>query len=59
MKKMWVLFLGQEDPVEKEIAIYSSILAGRSHGQKNLWSMGLQKPRHDLATEQQQSQKYM
>ena len=47
---MWVLFLGQEDSVEKEIAIYSSIPAGRSHGQK---------PRHDLATEQQQGQKYM
>ena len=56
---MWVLFLGQEDHAEKEMAIYSSILAGRSPGQKKLWFMGLQRARHDLATEQQQGQKYM
>ena len=27
MQKTWVQFLGQEDPVEKEIATHSSILA--------------------------------
>ena len=59
MQEMWVLFLGQEDHAEKEMAIYSSILAGRSPGQKKLWFMGLQRARHDLATEQQQGQKYM
>ena len=28
--------LGQEDPLEKEMAIHSSILAGESHGQRSL-----------------------
>ena len=28
--------LGQEDPLEKEMATHSSILAWESHGQKNL-----------------------
>ena len=28
--------LGQEDPLEKEMAIHSSILAGESHGQRRL-----------------------
>ena len=28
--------LGQEDPLEKEMAIYSSILPGASHGQRSL-----------------------
>ena len=27
MQETWVLFLGQEDPLEKEMAIHSSILA--------------------------------
>ena len=27
IQEMWVLFLGQEDPLEKEIATHSSILA--------------------------------
>ena len=26
MQEMWVQFLGQEDPLEKEMAIHSSIL---------------------------------
>ena len=26
-QEMWVQFLGQEDPLEKEMATYSSILA--------------------------------
>ena len=29
MPETWVRFLGQEDPLEKEMAIYSSILAWR------------------------------
>ena len=27
MQEMWVRFLGQEDPLEKEMATHSSILA--------------------------------
>ena len=29
MQEMWVRFLGQEDPLEKEMAIHSSILPWR------------------------------
>ena len=32
----WVRSLGQEDPLAKEMAIHSSILAWRSHGQRSL-----------------------
>ena len=28
--------VGREDPQEKEMATHSSILAGKSHGQRNL-----------------------
>ena len=35
--KTWVLSLGQEDPLEKGMASYSSILAfGKSYGQRSL-----------------------
>ena len=33
---MWVRSLSQEDPLEKEMGTYSSILPGESHGQRNL-----------------------
>ena len=33
---MQVQFLGQEDDLEKEMAIHSSILAWESHGQRSL-----------------------
>ena len=36
MQEMWVQPLGQEDPLEKEMATHSSILARKSHGQ---WGM--------------------
>ena len=36
MQETQVPFLSQEDPLEKEIAIHSSILAGESHGQRSL-----------------------
>ena len=29
MQETWVRFLGQDDPLKKEMAIHSSILAGR------------------------------
>ena len=36
MKEMWVRSLGQEDPLEEEIATHSNILAWGSHGQGSL-----------------------
>ena len=45
--------LGWQDPLEKEMATHSSILAGKSHGQRSLGglqSMGSQRVRHDWAT---------
>ena len=41
MQEMWVLFLGQEDSLKKEIATHSR-MAGKSHGQEpgGLPSMG-------------------
>ena len=46
MQEMQVQLLDWEDPLEKEIATHSSILAGKipwieEHG--GLWSMGFQK----------------
>ena len=46
MQETWVQFLGQEDPLEKEMATHSSIIAGRiprtekpgRHGQRSLGS---------------------
>ena len=40
---MWetqVWSLGGEDPLEKEMAIHSSILPGESHGQRSLVGYG-------------------
>ena len=37
MQETWVQSLGQEDPLEKEMATHSSILVrGNSHGQRSL-----------------------
>ena len=50
---MWVQSVGQEDPLEKEMANHSSILAWRSPWTKEpggLQSIGSQKSRHDLVT---------
>ena len=53
-----VQFLGQVDPLEKEMATHSSILAweipwmGAAGG---LWSTGLQRVEPDLVTKQQQT----
>ena len=33
---MGVQSLGREDPLEEEMATHSSILAGKSHGQRSL-----------------------
>ena len=51
--------LGQEDPLEKEMATHSSILAWRipqTEEPGGPQSTGLQRVRHDLATEQAHSQ---
>ena len=36
MRETQVRFLGREDPLEKEMAIHSSTLAGKSHGRRSL-----------------------
>ena len=36
MQEVWAWSLGQEDPLKKEIAIHSSILAEKSYGQRGL-----------------------
>ena len=35
MRETWVRSLSREDPLEKEMAIHSSILAWRSHGRRS------------------------
>ena len=50
MQETWVRFLGREDPLEKEMAAHSSILAWRIPQMEEpggLQSMGLQRVRHN------------
>ena len=50
MQETWVLSLGWEDPLEKEMATHSSILAGRipwSEEPGGLQSMASQRVGHD------------
>ena len=50
MQETWVKSLGQEDPLEKEMAAHSSILARRNPWTEEpggLQSMGSQRVRHD------------
>ena len=59
MQEIWVRFLGLEDPLEKETATHSSILAWKTawtEERVRLQSMGSQRVRHDLVTKQQQQQ---
>ena len=54
MREIWVRSLGGEDPLEKEIATHSSILAWRVSGTEEpgeLQSMGLQKSQTRLSDE--------
>ena len=56
MWEMWVQFLGREDPLEKEMATHSRILAWAipwTEEPGGLQSMGSQRVRQDLATKQQ------
>ena len=53
MHKTWVQSLGQEDPLEKEMATHSSTLAWKIPWREEpdrLQSMGLQRVGHDWAT---------
>ena len=53
MQEMWVQSLGQEDPLEKEMAANSSILAWEipwPQEPDGLQSMGSQRVGHDLVT---------
>ena len=53
MQKTWVQPLGQEDPLEEEMATHSSNPAWRipwTEEAGRLQSMGLQRVRYDLAT---------
>ena len=57
MQETWIQFLGQEDPLEKEMATHSSILAWETLWREKpggLQSMGLQRVGHNLVTKQQQ-----
>ena len=50
MQETWVQFLGQEDPLEKEMVTHFSILAWEIQGTvgpSGLQPMGLQKVGHD------------
>ena len=58
MQEVCVQFLGQEDPLEKEMASHSSILAWKiswAEEPGRLQSLGFQRFRHNLATKQQQT----
>ena len=53
MQETWVLSLSWEDPLEKEMATHSSILAWEIPQKEEpvgLQSMGSQRVRHNLAT---------
>ena len=59
LQKTWVRSLGQEDPLEKEMATHSSILTWEipwTEEPGGLQSMGSQRVGHDLETEHKQKQ---
>ena len=56
-QEMWVWYLVREDPLQKEMATHSSILASEipwTEEPDGLQSMGSQRVGHDLATKEQQ-----
>ena len=60
MQETRVQFLGGEDPLEKEMATHSSILAWRipwTEEPGRLQSMGLQRVRHDLSTKERERER--
>ena len=57
IQETWVQSLGLNDPLEREMATYSSILAWKipwTEEPGGLQSMGLQRVRHDLVSKQDQ-----
>ena len=53
-QEMWVQSLGEKDPLEKDMATHSSILAWKipwTEEPGGIQSMGLPRVRHDLVTE--------
>ena len=59
MQETQVRSLGQEDPLEEEMATHSSILAWRipwTEKPGGLHSLGLQRVGHDLATKEKHQQ---
>ena len=56
-QKMWVRSLGQEDPLEKEMATHSKILAWAIPWTEELQSMGSQRVAHDLVIKQEVTSK--
>ena len=57
MQETWVQSLGGEDPLEKEMATHSNILAYKipwAEEVDRLWTMGSERVRQDLVTEQQE-----
>ena len=58
MQKTWVQFLGQEGPLEEEMATHSSILAweiSRTEEPGGLQSMGSQSVGRDSVTKQEKA----
>ena len=56
MQETWVRSLGQEDPLEEEVATHPSIFVWeipQTEEPGRLWPTGSQRVRHDLATKQQ------
>ena len=53
MQETWVQFLGQEDPLEKEMATCSSILTWRIPMDRGAWQAtvhGVTRVRHNIVT---------
>ena len=56
MRETWVLFLGQEDPLEKEMATHFNVLAWRIPMDRGAWQAtvhGVTRVRHDLVSKPQ------
>ena len=51
MQETWLQSLGREDPLEKEMAAHSSILDGKSNGQRSLESYSPQGRKESDMTE--------
>ena len=53
MQEIQVVSLGPEDPLEKEMATHSSVLAWRIRGAWQATVRGITRIRHNLVTKQQ------